>query len=318
MRITACILAVAAMFGSPLWAQDVYPSQPIEFVAHTNPGDSIDLLMRNLGQVLTSEGLVDQPIQVVNRVGGSSAVANASVVARKGDPYVLISSQPSQITTPLRQGLNFSWRDLTPVANLIYDENTIAVLSSSPLKTIGGWLEAAKAEPSAITHGTPVFGAADYIVANLIQNDTGIKLNLLAHEGAADNINSLLNGSVDSIGANPSELVELQKSGRVRILAVASPQRSPVLPDVPTLKESGIDVEFYSFRGLMLPGGVSEEVLDYWTGVIGKVVKADAWKAFVEHNNSVPYYRPADEFQVMLEASQTQYENIFRQLEIIK
>lgn len=318
MRIAAYILAATALAGSSAIAQDAYPSRPIEFIAHTNPGDSIDLFLRNLGEILTSEGLVDQPIQVVNRVGGSSAVANAYVAARAGETHLLISSQPSQITTPLRQSLGFSWRDLTPVANLMYDENTIAVLADSPLQTIDDWVEAASAEPFAITHGTPVFGAADYIVSNLIQNETGIELNLLAHEGAAENINSLLNGSVDSIGANPSELVELQSSGRVRILAVASPQRSPVLPDVPTLKESGIDVEFFSFRGIMLPGGVPDDVVDYWTGVISQAVETEAWTNFVEQNNSVAYYLPSDEFREVLEASQSQYEDVFRQLGIIE
>ena len=89
-----------------------------------------------------------------------------------------------------------------------------------------------------------MFGAADYIVASLIQRDQGITLNLLAHEGDAENLTSLLNGSVQSIGANPAELMELQKSGRIRILAVASPHRSPLLPDVPILKEAGIMLSF--------------------------------------------------------------------------
>ena len=142
------VTAIAATLatGAPALAQQDYPSQPIEFVAHTNPGDSIDLFLRNLGEILTSEGLVNQPIQVVNRVGGSSAVANAYVASRRGDAHVLISSQPSQITTPLRQNLDFSWRDHTPVAGLMYDENTIAVLADSPLQTIEDWLEAARAE----------------------------------------------------------------------------------------------------------------------------------------------------------------------------
>lgn len=319
MKIAVALATVAALAMSPAaLAQQNYPSQPIEFVAHTNPGDSIDLFLRNLGEILTSEGLVSQPIQVVNRVGGSSAVANAHVAARKGDPYVLISSQPSQITTPMRQGLEFSWRDHTPVANLMYDENTIAVLADSPIKTIQDWVEAAKAEPNAIIHGTPVFGAADYIVANLIQNDQGIQLNLLAHEGAAENITSLLNGSVNSIGANPSELVELQESGRVRILAVASPQRSPVIPDVPTLKESGIDVEFYSFRGIMLPGGVSQETVDFWTDVIAKAVETDRWKEFVANNKSVAYYLPPDEFRKVLEENEALYKKIFTDLGLLK
>jgi len=313
---TAATLALAP--ASTVLAQDTYPSQPIEFVAHTNPGDSIDLFLRNLGEILNGEGLVTQPIQVVNRVGGSSAVANAYVAGRKGDPHILISSQPSQITTPLRQGLDFSWRDHTPVANLMYDENTIAVLADSPLQTIEDWIEAARAAPFAITHGTPVFGAADYIVANLIQNDQGIELNLMAHEGAAENITSLLNRSVDSIGANPSELVELERSGRVRILAVASPQRSPAIPHVPTLLESGIDVEFFSFRGIMLPGEVPQTAVDFWVDVIGKAVQTQTWLDFVDRNNSVPYYLPADEFRAVLEASEAQYSQIFRELGIIQ
>ena len=315
--MTAAIAAALAAGGSAQ-AQQGYPSQPIEFVAHTNPGDSIDLFLRNLGEILTSEGLVTQPIQVMNRVGGSSAVANAHVAARKGDTHVLISSQPSQITTPLRQNLDFSWRDHTPVANLMYDENTIAVLASSPIQTIEDWLEAASAAPFALTHGTPVFGAADYIVANLIQNDQEIELNLLAHEGAAENITSLLNGSVDSIGANPSELVELAQSGRVRILAVASPQRSPVIPDVPTLRESGIDVEFFSFRGIMLPGDVPDWAVEFWTDVIAQAVETDTWQEFVARNNSVAYYLPSDEFRAVLEASEQQYTDIFRALGIIQ
>lgn len=315
--VAASLILTAAPIGDAA-GEATYPSQSIEFVVHTNPGDSIDLFLRNLGEILTSEGLVSQPIQVVNRVGGSSAVANAYVAGKKGEAYTLISSQPSQITTPLRQGLSFSWRDLTPVANLMYDENTIAVLSDSPYQTIQDWLDAAKAEPNAITHGTPVFGAADYIVANLIQDDQDIELNLLAHEGAAENLTSLLNRSVDSIGANPSELVELQKSGRVRILAVASPQRSPVIPDVPTLKESGIDVEFYSFRGIMLPGEAPQQAIDFWREVIAKAVETDAWRKFVEANNSVAYYRPGDEFRQILEDNERLYIEIFKGLGVIK
>ncbi|MFZ5648581.1 MAG: Bug family tripartite tricarboxylate transporter substrate binding protein [Bacillota bacterium] len=295
-----------------------YPSKPVEFVVHTNPGDGVDLFIRTAADIINKEKLFPQPVNVINKVGGSGAVAMGYVSGKEGENHTLITSQPSTLTTPLRNNLGIGYKDFTHIARVIAEESVVAVRADSPYKTMSDLIAEAKKKPKGVSHGTGVLGAADTVLDFLIAKATGVQFNVVSFKGGGENIVALLGGNVDFVTVNPSEVIGQVEAGKVRLIGIASDKRLPKLPDVPTLKEQGIDVVFQSFRGVSGPKGMSPEAVKFWEDAFKKVAATEAWKKYLNDNMISDVYLAGQEYGKYMEEQDKMYSSVLKEMGVLK
>ncbi|MFZ5648583.1 MAG: tripartite tricarboxylate transporter substrate binding protein [Bacillota bacterium] len=300
--------------SAPAGGGKEFPSKPMEFVAHTNPGDGADIFMRTLADTMTKNGIVKQPINVVNKVGGSGSVMLGYLQAKAGDPHYLMPAQVSLLTTPIRNNLGVTYKDFTPVALMVTDEMVIAVREDSPYKNMKDLIDAAKKQAKSVKQGGGVFGGSDSILGYLIEKTTGVKFNFITFKGGGEAIVALLGGNADFLAMNPSEVLGQVEAKKVRIIAVASDKRLESMPDVPTLKEQGIDVVFQSFRGVAAPKDLPKEALTSLEQAVKKATETESWKKYVKDNVLTPNYKNSAEFATYLDKQNELYTNVIKEM----
>jgi putative tricarboxylic transport membrane protein len=221
-----------------------YPSMPIELVVPFPAGGGSDNLARMIQTIVAEERLVPQPITVVNKPGGAGALGLAYVASKPGDPHTLMTTIDTVVAVPLQAGYQGpTYRDLTVVAILAMDPMLVVVPAASAFRTIGELVEHARQNPGRLKLATNAAGGEDHIFGGMIEHATGARFSYVHTKGGAEAMQNAMGGHVDLATPNPNEAISQSQGGLVRILAVASRERLPILADVPTLAESGIAVE---------------------------------------------------------------------------
>lgn len=314
----ALALAGALLAGCSSVGGQSYPSKPIEFVVHTNPGDAIYTFADNASRILTSKKIVTQPMNIVVKSGGSSATAYSYVAGKKVDPYYLLSIQPSALTTPMTQNLEITYKQFTPIANMIGEENVIAVKADSPIKSMKDLVAAAKKEDKSVSMGGTTLGAADSIVTYMIEKEAGVKFNFVSFKSAGESVVAVLGGNVDAVSCNPSEIVGQMQAGTARVLGVASEKQSAFLPNVPTMKEQGLNIVFSSFRGVVMAGDVPADAVKFWQNAFAKLRDDSEWKDTLKTSTSIDQYLDTASFKPYLEEREKFYRQVLTDMGVIK
>ncbi len=318
MCVAAMVLATASTAGCSGTVSGSYPDKPIEFVVHTAPGDAVYIFADNASRILTSKKIVNQPMTVVTKSGGSSATAYSYVAGKKGDPHTLLSIQPSALTTPMSQKLELTYKQFTPIVNLTGEENVIAVKADSPVKSMKDLVAAAKKGEKSVSMGGTTLGAADSIVTYLIEKEAGVKFNFVSFKSAGESVVALLGGNVQAVSCNPSEIVGQVQAGTARVLGVASEKRSPFLPNVPTMKEEGLNIVFSSFRGVVMGGGVQDEVVKFWQNAFAKLRDDPEWKDTLAKSTSIDQYLETSRFLPYLQEREQFYRTVLTDMGVLK
>jgi putative tricarboxylic transport membrane protein len=315
--LIALLLASAACARSE--QSGSYPRTAIEFIVPFQPGGGSDVLARNIHAIVTRERMMPVPINVVNKPGGAGAVGLANVAARRGDPHTLMTLIDTVIAVPLQPDYKGpTWRDLTVVAILALDDMLVVVPAASPFETIEELIAHAKAHPGKLKLATNAAGGEDHIYGGLIEAAAGVKFTYVHTRGGAEAMQHIVGGHVDVVVPNPSETLSQLEGRLVRALAVGAPERLPILPDVPTLKERGVDVEYRMFRGIGLPGEVPAEAVTYWQTLLDKVVASPAWKRdYIDKLAVTPHVKKGDEAVQFLAGMEQLYRKTLRQLGVI-
>jgi putative tricarboxylic transport membrane protein len=314
--VVAAVLG-AACSSSPSTGR--YPSQPIELVVPFQAGGGSDTLARTIQAIITEERLVPVPINVVNRTGGAGAIGLAYVASKKGDTHTLMTTIDTVLAVPLQPAYaGPSYRDLSIVAVLALDDMLVVVPAKSAFHTIEDLVAHAKANPGKVTLATNAAGGEDHIFGGMIERATGAKFTYVHTRGGAEAMQNVMGGHVDVAVPNPSETLGQLQGGLVRALAVASAERLKVLPDVPTLKERGIDVEYRMFRGIAMPAGVPADVVSYWNDVLAKVTQSDRWtRDYIGKLELTPHFRGPAEALTFMASIERAYRSTLKDLHVI-
>ncbi len=283
-NILKASLALTAIMVLPLVAQAEFkPTRPIELVVHSGPGGGNDVMGRALIAAIDDAKLSPVRIQISNKVGGGGASAASYLADKKGDPHVIGIFTSVWITNPLvQQEANISIRELTPISLMLLEPALIAVRADSPFKTLGDFIEAAKANPGKMKQsgGSPL--ARDALVRTVLQAKTGARWAFISFPSGGERISALLGGHVDAMVIEPAEAGELIRSGKIRAVAQVTDARLPDFKDIPTLKEAGFDVPNPPQpRGLIGPPGMAPDVLKYYEELMLKVAQSPGWQKFV-------------------------------------
>jgi tripartite-type tricarboxylate transporter receptor subunit TctC len=262
--IAKTIAALALLLvASNAQAQSNWPTKPVKILAPTAPGGTADNLARLYG--LHMSKVTGQQFYVENRGGAGNVLGIESVVRSPADGYtLLIGAGTITINHLVVKKLPYDvLRDLTPVTQLISVPNVLVVHPAQPMKTLADYIAAAKAAPGKITYGSAGVGSNLHLAMELLKYRTGIEVTHVPYKGVGPALQDTLAGHVMSMISNiPSSRPHIDK-GSLRALAVTSAKRSPALPDVPTMAESGVkDYEVLNWFGMFAPAGTPPVIVE--------------------------------------------------------
>lgn len=286
-------LAAAVAFGAPIAASAAWePNKPVEFIIPAGTGGGADQMARFIQGVVVKHDLMKQPLVVVNKSGGAGAEGFLYVKNAKNDAHKLIITLSNVFTTPMATGIPFNWSDLTPVKMLALDQFLLWVHADTPYKTAKEYTDAVKsAGPGKFRMGGTGSKQEDQIITVALQESTGAQWTYVPYKGGGAVATQVVGKHVDSSVNNPLEAVSQWRGGALRPLCLFDAQRSTYTnkvtdttawSDIPTCKEGGVDVVYQMLRGIMAAPGVSQDVVDYYVGVLSKVMETEDWKKFME------------------------------------
>ncbi|MGO4111545.1 Bug family tripartite tricarboxylate transporter substrate binding protein [Paenibacillus sp. YAF4_2] len=292
-----------------------YPSKSLTLVAPSGAGGGWDMTARTITKVLTETKATEKAITVENKPGGGGAVFMAEYATKdvKDNHKLFVSSPPILINHLKKEGNSpYGYNDTTPLAQLTKDYGAIAVAADSKYNDLRSLLDDMKADPSKFTvAGGSAPGSMDHLVSILPAFKYGIdpkSVKYVSYDGGGEAITALLGGNADVLGTDASSLDQYVKAGKIKVLAVESPERltSGSLADVPTLKEQGIDAEFLIWRGIFGPKEMSADAKSFWDATLKAMVESEQWKSEMTANNWQTEYKNADDFKAFLGEQEAQ------------
>jgi len=291
--LRAAAVVIAGMLGAgTVQAQGWEPTKTVEFIIPAGTGGGADQMARLVQGIVTKHNLMKQSLVVINKSGGAGAEGFLDVKGAKGDPHKIIITLSNLFTTPLATGVPFNWRDLTPVMMLALDQFVLWVNAESPYKSAKEYVEAAKkAGPAKFKMAGTGSKQEDQIITVALEKQTGTKFIYVPFKGGGDVATQLVGKHVDSTVNNPIEAVAQWRGGKLRPLCVFDNKRliykakvtdKMSWSDIPTCKESGVDMDYLMLRGIFMPGGVTDAQRDYYVALFNKVRETPEWKEFME------------------------------------
>jgi tripartite-type tricarboxylate transporter receptor subunit TctC len=263
MQRRSMLLATAAMATAAVPTSSIAKAKtPLKIIVGFPAGGSTDTLAR-----LLAEGLRDDhaPVTVENipGAGGRVALNHVKRAAPDGQTVILQTSAPMVLFPHMHKNLDYDpVNDFTPVSLLTHFQMGLVAGPGSEARTVADLIAAAKKAPGKLTYGTPGQGTLSHFTGVLFEQQTGVQLNHMPFQGSSQAQAALLARKMDFKFDLVSDNAKLHRTGKVRILAVTGPKRDPDLPNVPTMKEAGVDLVATAWFGLYGPAGMSPDVRD--------------------------------------------------------
>jgi tripartite-type tricarboxylate transporter receptor subunit TctC len=251
------------LLAGPACAQEAWPSRPVRIIVPFPAGGVADLLPRLVGQKLSEKW--GQPVIVENKAGAAGNIGMGEGARAAPDGYTLVLAPTGNLTVnPFLFKLPFDTaKDFAPITVLATSPNVLVVHPSVPAKTFAELIAYAKANPGKLNFASPGAGSGAHLAGELLNLDAGIQTQHVPYKGLAPAVTDLLGGQVQMMFAGISTVIQHVKNGKLVALAIASPRRSPQLPDVPTVAESGIPgFDVTSWYGLVARAGTPPAVLE--------------------------------------------------------
>jgi tripartite-type tricarboxylate transporter receptor subunit TctC len=255
------VLLSAALIPSAALAE-TYPSKPIRIIVPFAAGGAVDVVARAVGQRMSEQ--MGSPVIIEDKPGASANLGAELVAKAPPDGYtVLMGANGLATNMTLFHNLGFDTaKDFAPIARVGYAPLVLVVQASSPAKTLKDLIAMAKAQPGMLTYGSAGNGGSGHLAAELLKLMTKIDVMHVPYKGGAPAMTDLLGGRLSFMLNNPLEVIANIKSGRLRALAVASPKRIPMLPDVPTFAEAGLPgYDASVWWGLVAPAKTPKDIV---------------------------------------------------------
>jgi tripartite-type tricarboxylate transporter receptor subunit TctC len=278
--LVASLAMASLMSFARAQAANALPEGPVNFIIPVAVGGGTDLTFRALSEAAKPH--LDRNIVVHNLTGAGGAIG-LTQAATKTPNGSNINSYTSEIfTLPIFQPVQFSGKDFKPVILVNEDPACLVVPSDSPLDTLEKFIAAAKAKPGQISVGNSGFGNIWHLSASAFAQKAGIELLQIPYTGAAPTVQAVLGGHIQAFVASPPEVASYVEGGKMKILAVMADKRSAKFPDVPTLKEKGIDLSIGTWRAIGVPAATPDAAVKTLHDAFAKGMQE---KSFVDFMN---------------------------------
>jgi tripartite-type tricarboxylate transporter receptor subunit TctC len=299
-----------ALMGSAS-AQD-YPTRPVRFVVPYPPGGATDILARLIGQKLSER--TGQTFVIENKPGAGNNIGTESVVNAEPDGYTILLVNPANyINATLYSKLSFNFlRDIAPVAAFHRTANVMTVTKDVPAKNVAEFIAYVKANPGKVNMASSGNGTSVHLSGEMFMMLTGAKMQHVPYRGAALAITDMLGGQVQVIFDNMPSIIQHIRSGSLRAMAVTTTDKSPLLPDVPTIAETVPGYEASALFGVGMPKKTPPELVAKLNAHVNAVLADPAVKAKLIDLGGEPLIGPPDAFGKMVTAETEKWEKVVK------
>jgi tripartite-type tricarboxylate transporter receptor subunit TctC len=314
---SAAAAAALATTGS-VRAQDAYPTRAITIINPFPPGGATDVVTRPLAAVL--ETIVKQPCVLENKPGAAGAVGAQFAANAKPDGYTLLSHITSisgfaEVDRLFGRQPKFTTADFIPLARVVADPCVLIVNDQQPYKTAKDFIDDAKKRPNEIIYSSSGLYGALHIPTALFSKAAGdLQLRHLPTNGGGPALTALLGNNSQALVSSVSACLSQIKAGKAKPLALFGAQRSKALPDVPTLKELGYDVEYYLWVGMFTPKGTPDGVVSYLRDALKKAAHSDQFKSALTNLGQELDYMDQPDFAKFWQADAKRIEAAIQQI----
>lgn len=318
---TSVLAALALTIALPA-AAEWAPERPLEFVVASGPGGGTDNFARTIQAVLARGKIVDKPMVVLNKGGGSGAEAFLYAKQNAGDPNKVIFGTNNVYLLPHIAKLAYQAQDLQPVAALAMDEFLVWVKADAPYQNVGDLIEAAKAEPGKIAFGGSQSKDTDETLVALIEQTSGADFKYVPFNGGGEVGVQLAGGHVAANVNNPNENLGQWQAGAVRPLCVFAPQRmqksEPIHDgkgwhDIPTCKEQGLAIDSYQMpRTVWVPADVPAEAVEFYRAALEQVSASEEWQDYLTKTSQSGAFLTGEELTQFIAGSEAKTVAVFK------
>src|SRR3989454_5735290 len=296
-RWLAWVLLALPVFS---FSQDKSPSRPVTFVAPFPPGGSIELIGRPLAASL--EKTLKQPVLFTNRVGAAGAVGTSYVASSEPDGYRILFNISSIVVVPEADKIfdrkpAYTMDQLLPVARVNADANVLLVRAESPWKTLKELVDEAKKKPGQLSYSSSGVYGSTHVPAEMFMQAAGIRMRHVPFTGGGPATNALAGGHVDMHIQNVPGSISFIRSGKLRPLAVTSAQRAQALPDVPTMKEARVDMDYGVWQRGFVAAKTPPEILKVIRDAVRSAVADPEFVGAMQKISSQVAYMDQPEFE---------------------
>jgi tripartite-type tricarboxylate transporter receptor subunit TctC len=308
--------AAAAASLKASFAQDAYPSRAITIINPFPPGGAVDVVMRPLAAVL--EPMVQKPVVIDTKPGAAGQVGAQFAANAKPDGYTLLAHLTSisgfaEVDRLFGRQPKFTNADFIPLARFVADPCVLIVNDQQPYKTLKDFIDDAKKRPNEIIFSSSgLYGALHIPTALFMAAAGGLKLRHLPTNGGGPALTAFLGNNSQVLVSSVSACISQIKAGKARPLALFGGERSKALPDVPTLKESGYEVEYYLWVGAFAPKGTPAAAITFLRGVLDKAAHGEQFKTALANLGQELGYMDQPEFAQFWEADTKRIEAAIR------
>ncbi|WYX25782.1 tripartite tricarboxylate transporter substrate binding protein [Achromobacter xylosoxidans] len=317
----ACLRTALALAAAPLLSSapfsahaDAWPQRPIRLLVPYGPGGSSDVVARAVAVEMSRD--LGQQVIVENKGGGQGSIATVEAARARPDGYTLILGHVGTLAVNPTMMPNLSYdprRDFAPIILLAKLPMVFAVGAKVPAATLPEFVALARAKPGVLNYGSAGNGSAGHLAFEMLKTAAAIDVVHVPYKGTGAQVTDLLAGNIDAAAAGIPGLLPHAQAGKIKIVAVGSAQRLPVLPDVPTVAEQGYPgFESSQWFGLLAPAGTPQEAISRLQAAAQRALRTDAVRQRLAHDAAEPSGAGPAEFAAFIDAEERRWSQVVK------
>jgi tripartite-type tricarboxylate transporter receptor subunit TctC len=305
IHFTTLIASLLLTAASLSMAQGAWPTRSITMVVPFPPGGLADLVARPVAEAMSRE--LGQPVVIENKAGAGGGIGMSYVAKAKPDGHTVVMALSSLTVIPeadvvLGRAPMFALGDLRPIARFTADPTVLAVRADAPWKTLKDFVEDAKKRPSAINYGSSGNYGTMHVPMEILSQVAGVKMTHVPFTGAGPAVVALLGGQIDAVSSGPATVLQHIKAGKLRVLAHWGNEKLASMPEVPSIKDSGLNVEYAQWSGLFIPSSTPEPIAQRLRAAAKAAAQDPKVNDVIKNAGSPIVYQDSPEFEKYVQA----------------
>ena len=316
-RLSVLLACLLLGVSSLTFAQGAWPTRSITMVVPFPPGGLADLVARPVAEAMSRE--LGQPVVIENKAGAGGGIGMSYVAKAKPDGYTVLMALSSLTVIPEADGVlgrapMFALADLRPIARYTADPTVLAVRADAPWKTLKEFVDDAKKRPGALNYGTSGNYGTMHVPMEILSQTANIKMTQVPFTGAGPAVVALLGGQIDAVSSGPATVLQHIKAGKLRVLAHWGNGKLASMPEVPSIKDSGLNVEYAQWSGLFIPQATPEPIAQRLRAA-AKTAAQDAKVIDIIRNAGSPIlYQDTAEFEKYVQADAQRMADVVKRI----
>lgn len=318
-KIISLVLTIASLLAAPLAAAQSaaqsFPNKPIRFVVPFPPGGGNDILARALAPKMSE--ILGQQVVIDNRAGAGGNIGADFVAKSPPDGYTIVIASNQVTMNPwIYSKLPFDIaKDFSPIAQIASVPMLLAINPEVPAKDLKEFIALAKAKPGSLNYSTPGLGTPQHIAFEVFNFDAGVKVTHVPYKGTSPSIVDLIGGQVQATIGTMASLEQHVKSGKVRAIAVSTPQRSPAMPNIPTIEEGGLKgYNVPLWYSVLAPANTPKEIVSKISASIRDALRDPQTKAQLERQGFVESYLDPAQMTALIKQDLTYWQKAIKNI----